>query len=37
MLDECIDTEYKFKRGMIDSQIGVELILVQLGQLNNNV
>lgn len=31
MLDECIETEYKFKRGMIDSQIGVELILVQLG------
>ncbi len=31
MLDECIETEYQFKRGMIDGQIGVELILVQLG------
>ncbi len=30
ILDKCIDTEYYFKRGMIDDQIGVELLLIQL-------
>lgn len=29
MLDKCIETEYRFKRGMIGDQIGVELLLIQ--------
>lgn len=29
MLDKCIETEYRFKRGMIGDQIGVELLLMQ--------
>lgn len=28
MLDACIDMEYQFKRGNIDDQLGVELLLV---------
>jgi len=32
MLEDCIETEYKFKRGMIGDQTGVELLLVQLVQ-----
>lgn len=31
MLDECIETEYRFKRGLIDGQIGIELLLIKLG------
>lgn len=34
MLDECIETEYKFKRGMLDAQIGVEILLMQLGEIS---
>ncbi len=30
MLDKCIETEYRFKRGLIGDQIGVELLLVDL-------
>ena len=29
MLDECIETEYNFKRGIISDQIGVELLLLK--------
>ena len=29
MLDKCIETEYRFKRGMTGDQIGVELLLIQ--------
>lgn len=35
MLDECIETEYKFKRGLLDCQIGVEILLIQLGAAGN--
>lgn len=30
MIDECIETEYKFKRGILNCQIGVEILLIQL-------
>ena len=29
MLEQCVETEYLFKRGRIEDQIGVELLLVQ--------
>lgn len=32
-LDECIETEYKFKRGLIDAQTGVELLLGHIWKL----
>ena len=33
LLDECIETEYKFKRGILDAQIGVELVLGHIWEL----
>lgn len=32
LLDECAETEYKFKRGLIDAQIGVEILLLKMAQ-----
>lgn len=32
LLDECIETEYKYKRGLIDAQIGVEILLLKMAQ-----
>jgi DNA polymerase III delta subunit len=28
-LDECADTEYRIKSGLIDQQIGLEMLLVK--------
>ncbi len=32
LLDECTETEYKYKRGMLDAQIGVEILLLKMAQ-----
>ncbi|MCI9080504.1 MAG: DNA polymerase III subunit delta [Lachnospiraceae bacterium] len=32
LLDECAETEYKYKRGLIDAQIGVEILLLKMAQ-----
>lgn len=32
LLDKCVETEYKFKRGLIDPQIGVEILLLKMAQ-----
>lgn len=32
ILDECIETEYKFKRGLIDAQTGMEIILLKVAR-----
>lgn len=32
ILNECIDTEYRFKRGIIGDRIGVEMLLIKLVQ-----
>lgn len=37
ILDACIETEYKFKCGLLDSQIGVEILLIKLGQSESNL
>lgn len=36
MLNQCIDTEYRFKRGLLGDQIGVELLLIQFINMNSN-
>lgn len=32
ILNECIETEYKFKRGLIDAQTGMEIILLKVAR-----
>ena len=32
LLDECAETEYKYKRGLLDAQIGVEILLLKMAQ-----
>lgn len=37
MLDACIETEYQFKRGNIQDQTGVELLLIRFLQKNKKI
>ncbi len=37
MLDVCIETEYQFKRGNIQDQTGVELLLIRFLQKNKKI
>lgn len=32
LLDGCVETEYKFKRGLLDAQTGVEILLLNMSQ-----
>ena len=32
LLDVCVETEYRFKRGLLDAQTGVEMLLLKMSQ-----
>ncbi len=34
LLDECVETEYRFKRGLMDGRMGVELLLSRIVSLS---